>query len=119
MSQIPGLFITGTDTAVGKTYVAALIARALAATGLRVGVYKPAASGCRYEGDKLVSDDALAKGCAGMVQCDHAMVTAVRKKADQVGAKAQLFASMKRNTARQEALAFVGGMGYRVRPGVG
>ena len=29
------------------------------ATGRRVGVYKPAASGCRYENDKLVSDDAL------------------------------------------------------------
>ena len=55
----PGLFITGTDTEVGKTYVAALIARSLCAAGHRVGVYKPAASGCReVEGD-LVSDDAL------------------------------------------------------------
>ena len=42
----PGLFITGTDTGVGKTYVAARIAAALVDTGLRVGVYKPAASGC-------------------------------------------------------------------------
>jgi dethiobiotin synthetase len=59
MPHIPGLFITGTDTGVGKTYVAALIARALAATGRRVGVYKPAASGCRYENEKLVCDDAV------------------------------------------------------------
>jgi dethiobiotin synthetase len=56
----PGLFITGTDTEVGKTFVAALIARALAASGLRVGVYKPVASDCRLEGDALVSDDAVA-----------------------------------------------------------
>lgn len=42
----PGLFITGTDTEVGKTYVAALIARALVAAGVGVGVYKPVASGC-------------------------------------------------------------------------
>lgn len=42
----PGLFITGTDTNVGKTYVAALIAKQLVAAGKRVGVYKPAASGC-------------------------------------------------------------------------
>lgn len=42
----PGLFITGTDTGVGKTYVAAMIARQLHAAGVRVGVYKPAASGC-------------------------------------------------------------------------
>jgi len=60
MQKTCGLFITGTDTGVGKTYVAALIARALRAVGRRVGVYKPAASGCRHEGDSLVSDDALA-----------------------------------------------------------
>ncbi len=45
--QTPGLFITGTDTDVGKTYVGCLIARELLAAGLRVGVYKPVASGCR------------------------------------------------------------------------
>jgi dethiobiotin synthetase len=39
-----GLFITGTDTGVGKTYVAALMARELVRQGVRVGVYKPAAS---------------------------------------------------------------------------
>ena len=57
--RVPGLFITGTDTGVGKTYVAALMARSLAQGGRRVGVYKPAASGCRPEGDRLVSDDAV------------------------------------------------------------
>lgn len=40
-----GLFITGTHTGVGKTYVTALIARALVRQGLRVGVYKPVLSG--------------------------------------------------------------------------
>jgi dethiobiotin synthetase len=56
-----GLFITGTDTGVGKTYVAALIARSLVAAGHRVGVYKPAASGCTRDATgKLVSDDAVA-----------------------------------------------------------
>ena len=56
----PGLFITGTDTAVGKTYVAAMIVRDLVASGKRVGVYKPVASGCRREGERWLSDDALA-----------------------------------------------------------
>lgn len=55
-----GLFITGTDTGVGKTYVGALIAQALRAAGYRVGVYKPAASGCSRVEGQLVSDDALA-----------------------------------------------------------
>ncbi|MCS7236705.1 MAG: dethiobiotin synthase [Thermoguttaceae bacterium] len=54
-----GLFITGTDTGVGKTYVAALIARQLCQEGLRVGVYKPVASGCRQERGRLVPEDAL------------------------------------------------------------
>lgn len=58
--RIPGLFITGTDTAVGKTYVAALVARELVAAGHRVGVYKPVASGCRRDDERIVSDDALA-----------------------------------------------------------
>jgi len=55
----PGLFITGTDTGVGKTYVTARIAAALRQTGRRVGVYKPAASGCHLEQGVLVSDDAV------------------------------------------------------------
>ncbi|MFO0905347.1 MAG: dethiobiotin synthase [Pirellulales bacterium] len=53
-----GLFIAGTDTNVGKTYVAAAIARSLRDAGVAVGVYKPAASGCRWVEGRLVSDDA-------------------------------------------------------------
>jgi dethiobiotin synthetase len=55
-----GLFITGTGTGVGKTYVGALVARALKTAGKRVGVYKPVASGCEVRGGVLVSPDALA-----------------------------------------------------------
>lgn len=55
-----GLFFAGTGTGVGKTYVTALVARRLVAAGRRVGVYKPAASGCRMEAGEIVCDDALA-----------------------------------------------------------
>lgn len=55
-----GLFVVGTDTAVGKTFVASRIATALRRAGVKVGVYKPAASGCRRVGRALVSDDAVA-----------------------------------------------------------
>jgi dethiobiotin synthetase len=58
--RVRGLFITGTDTDVGKTYVGAMIAASLRTAGHRVGVYKPVASGCRSEGDTLASDDAVA-----------------------------------------------------------
>lgn len=55
-----GLFITGTDTEVGKSYVASLIVKNLVAAGHRVGVYKPIASDCISDGHKLVSEDAVA-----------------------------------------------------------
>ncbi|HEV3417247.1 MAG TPA: dethiobiotin synthase [Pirellulales bacterium] len=58
--MVTGLFITGNDTGVGKTYVASLIAQSLVAKGRTVGVYKPVATGCRDQGGVLVSDDAVA-----------------------------------------------------------
>lgn len=39
------LFVTGTDTGVGKTHIAVLILRELRAAGLQVGAYKPVCSG--------------------------------------------------------------------------
>jgi dethiobiotin synthetase len=54
------LFVAGSDTEVGKTYVAALIVKSLVSAGHRVGVYKPAASDCVYDGNQLVAEDALA-----------------------------------------------------------
>ena len=44
-TRLPGLFITGTDTHVGKTHIAALMIRALRTSGHRVGAYKPVCSG--------------------------------------------------------------------------
>ena len=54
-----GIFITGTDTGVGKTIVAATLARLLRMNGVSVGVMKPVTSGCREVSGTLVSDDAL------------------------------------------------------------
>lgn len=54
-----GIFVTGTDTGVGKTIVAATLARLLRMNGVKVGVMKPVTSGCREENDELFSDDAL------------------------------------------------------------
>ena len=41
----PAIFITGTDTGVGKTLVAAALARHFSSQGLRVGVMKPIETG--------------------------------------------------------------------------
>jgi len=53
-----GLFVTGTDTAVGKTWIAAALARLLAERNLIVRPRKPVESGCRWEGDRLLPADA-------------------------------------------------------------
>jgi dethiobiotin synthetase len=50
MNRSPGLFVVGTDTDVGKTAVAVAIVAELAARGVRVGVYKPVASGAQGQG---------------------------------------------------------------------
>jgi dethiobiotin synthetase len=54
-----GLFITGTDTAAGKTVVARLIVRSLVAAGVRVAVMKPVAAGSYMTPDGLRNEDAL------------------------------------------------------------
>lgn len=62
-----GIFITGTDTGVGKTIVAAVLARLLRERGVNVGVMKPVTSGCSEVDGRLVSEDAelltWAAGC--------------------------------------------------------
>jgi len=55
----PALFVTGTDTGVGKTRVAAALCRGLSASGIRVSAMKPVASGCALTPEGLRVDDAL------------------------------------------------------------
>jgi dethiobiotin synthetase len=52
-------FITGTDTDVGKTYVAAALIRGLRARQLKVSGYKPVAAGAKWVNGQLQNDDAL------------------------------------------------------------
>jgi dethiobiotin synthetase len=62
-----GVFVTGTGTEVGKTVVAAVIARTLAAAGARVAVFKPAVSGLDEGGEP---DHALLRRACGSTQSD-------------------------------------------------
>lgn len=63
-----GIFVTGTSTEVGKTVVAAVIARTLAAEGKRVAVFKPAVTGLEEEGE---TDHALLRRTSGSDQSDE------------------------------------------------
>jgi dethiobiotin synthetase len=59
MKVVPGFFITGTDTGVGKTLVAVALTRALGARGLKVAVMKPVAAGTVKTPEGEFNDDAL------------------------------------------------------------
>jgi dethiobiotin synthetase len=62
-----GYFVTGTGTEVGKTVVAATIARSLVAAGARVAVFKPAESGLE---EAMEPDHAVLRRAAGSSQAD-------------------------------------------------
>jgi dethiobiotin synthetase len=65
---VRGLFVTGTGTEVGKTVVAAAIARTVAAEGRRVAVFKPAVTGLD---DPSEPDHSLLRRAAGSAQSDE------------------------------------------------
>ncbi|MEE8329895.1 MAG: dethiobiotin synthase [Thermodesulfovibrionia bacterium] len=54
-----GIFITGTDTGVGKTFVATGLLKAFKETGFNVCPMKPVETGCRAKKGKLVPVDAV------------------------------------------------------------
>ena len=63
-----GVFVTGTGTEVGKTVVAAVIARTLAAEGQKVHVFKPAVTGLDEEAE---TDHVLLRRASGSSQSDE------------------------------------------------
>ena len=56
---LPGIYVTGTDTGVGKTIASAALLHALRARGLHAVGMKPVASGCSSTVDGWRNDDAL------------------------------------------------------------
>lgn len=68
------LFITGTDTEVGKTVVSVALTRALVARGLRVAVMKPIASGSDPTPQGLRNSDALTLIAAANVAAPYDVV---------------------------------------------
>jgi dethiobiotin synthetase len=69
-----GWFITGTDTGVGKTWIACLLLEALAREGRRAVGMKPVASGCRETATGLRNEDAERLLTVSGVAVDYAEV---------------------------------------------
>jgi len=61
---VSGVFVTGTDTGVGKTRVACAIVHALRARGIRVAPMKPVAAGVVFHSGKWANEDTLALAAA-------------------------------------------------------
>jgi dethiobiotin synthetase len=66
-----GLFVTGTDTGVGKTEISAGLLAAFKARGLKVVGMKPVASGCIATESGLRSEDALKLMAAGGIDVEY------------------------------------------------
>jgi dethiobiotin synthetase len=125
-----GFFVTGTGTEVGKTVVAAVIARSLLNAGVRVAVFKPAESGLE---DGSEPDHALLRRAAGSTQDDDEIAPYRYREpvSPHLGAElaggqidpARLLAAARRASGRGDALVVegVGGLlvpltlGYLVR----
>jgi Dethiobiotin synthetase len=70
----PALFVTGTDTGVGKTLVSTALLLALRSRGLSPLGFKPIASGARRSADGLRNADALALRRASGRPIDYTLV---------------------------------------------
>ena len=121
MTQRRGVFVTGTDTGVGKTVIACGLARALRQKGIDVGVMKPCETGVGPDGPL----DALAlRSAAGVndpieVICPHSFaLPAAPSVAAQVEGRvvdlARIRVASKALAARHEFLLVEGAGGWLV-----
>jgi dethiobiotin synthetase len=74
LSGESGLFVTGTDTGIGKTFASCALLRSLHASGRRVQGMKPVASGCEWIDGQWRNEDALALMAAADSEVEYATV---------------------------------------------
>lgn len=119
----PGIYVTGTDTGVGKTLASAALLHALRGQGLRANGMKPVASGCVRTVDGWRNDDALALLAAGEPGGDYGdtnpyalpAATAPQLAAREAGVAidpARLQAAWHRLAARSDAVVVEGVGGW-------
>jgi dethiobiotin synthetase len=120
-----GLFVTGTDTDVGKTWISQGLMRCLARSGKRVVGMKPVASGCHQTDNGLRSDDALMLQQAATEAVEYELVNlysfapaiAPETAAERVGVSIdpeRILECFDRLTASADAVVVEGVGGWRV-----
>lgn len=86
-----GLYVTGTDTGIGKTHSSCALIRGLRARGRRVLGMKPVASGCEWVDGTWQNADALALRCAASMAASYADINPIalpRPSAPEIAARA-------------------------------
>lgn len=73
-------FVTGTDTEIGKTFIAAALLELARERGLRCAALKPVAAGCTVVRGELVNDDALKLIAASGTDLDYRTVNPIALK---------------------------------------
>lgn len=119
------LFVTGTDTEVGKTRISVGLVKVLQQQGYSVAAMKPVASGCEWQDGQLQNEDALALSQQADIKLPYSQVNpyafepaiAPHLAADQVGQSISLdlietnFAAMK---LQADAIVVEGAGGWLV-----
>lgn len=80
------IFVTGTDTAVGKTVVSKALLQKLALAGKSVAGYKPIAKGCEETEAGLRNKDALLLQAASTLELPYNMVNPIALREDEISA---------------------------------
>ena len=74
MQSKQAFFITGTDTGVGKTYVACKLIQQYVALGYKVIGMKPVAAGCDWVDGEWINDDVLKLEAVSNVKAPRALI---------------------------------------------
>jgi len=109
-----GVFVTGTDTAVGKTVAACALLHALRARGVRVAPMKPVAAGALGHDGVLANEDSLAlMRAAGWERADLDDVTPVLLR-EAMAPHIAAYREGRRITLEPVREAFVESLGVRI-----
>lgn len=116
-----GLFITGTDTGVGKTLVGAAIAQKLRRLGIDVGVMKPVHTGCRSAGHRSRGGDTrILMDAAGVTDSERlvtpyclrpALAPLAASRLQRVSLKISRLRTAYRALSRKHSILIVEGIG--------
>lgn len=121
MNQSKGVFVTGTDTEVGKTVISTALLLALRQRGVDAGYLKPVATGGLEENGRLVSPDLVfVREVAGLVDppessnplcLRHALAPLVAARLEGVHISVAEVRSLWRSTLERHQFTIVEGVG--------